>query len=755
MKPILTRSILLAAGILFLAGHPAVVRLAEGREGTPPSTAQDEADLNRIEAESRRRIEAVRSGKEEAAPRPEPRRKAQAPAAADRPALDAAARPAVQGPKRAVLYFSPTLSDKDLSNFRQRMVWEREFLEAQGYQVLEKPSSEQAVLDDIWDGVEAMSFFGHGGTDPATGGKAPTFAGLPASKWRSSMFMDAQSRLAKDRGLSAGEFQRRAEERSGNFGLSLVRNYSCDSFSNPDLARLFVKPGGLYYGASQSLLSGPTMDSMPACLRGAACACLRGVYDLTEYRVPADGEDASGQAQAPPPQARRPVSEEECAARAGHLMAVVKDWMKKTGRQAHYDAGAFFRGIAPDEAAGRVMVARHLALEDGTVKPLRSGREAAFYGKLKEKLASLPAGNKLGMDALLELGLDACSQPGGSANIQETLLTVHNVMRLLARPQQWSGPGMKGDYGHPASDPASPVLEDLRAAASSGGMSMAALFDPGHGPFQPQPGAPNAEWNAGAHYYYWIGALGRTTLGPGAVIGGLWSEMRAKSGQNAGEQGAFELGQFVCGSMFGSEAFRERDGLLSPAKAPEAPPKPAPKFRVYLFRVWPPDSPKDVSHLLYLRIEDTGKPGLFKFPDGSGGWYWRVGEASGPFTDEEGVCAVLRGYGARSVSYNLGWAPHIECPEAGPVKPPAVELPRGPLTREDDTNRGGGDFKDFDLPSPDPELCRSACAKDDRCWAYTYVKPGGQGSKARCWLKNSVQSGRKDACCVSGVRAQP
>ncbi|MBI5624214.1 MAG: PAN domain-containing protein [Elusimicrobia bacterium] len=189
-------------------------------------------------------------------------------------------------------------------------------------------------------------------------------------------------------------------------------------------------------------------------------------------------------------------------------------------------------------------------------------------------------------------------------------------------------------------------------------------------------------------------------------------------------------------------------GGVKPVVKPAA----AAKFRVYLFRIWPPDKPKEVGHVLYVRIEETGRPGLFKFPDGNGGWYWRVGEASGPHQDEESVCAVLRGYGQTSVSYNLGWAPHINCAKEGPTKAPELQQPKGQPTREEGVNRGGGDYRDLDLPSADPELCRQECAKDARCWAYTYVKPGVQGSKARCWLKSGIPSAAKDDCCVSGVR---
>ncbi len=83
--------------------------------------------------------------------------------------------------------------------------------------------------------------------------------------------------------------------------------------------------------------------------------------------------------------------------------------------------------------------------------------------------------------------------------------------------------------------------------------------------------------------------------------------------------------------------------------------------------------------------------------------------------------------------------------------PPPVVVPRGPGF-EPNTNRAGGDYRSFDLPSPTPLMCRDACLREPQCRAYTYVKPGVQSPRARCWLKGSVPPPRPDACCDSGVR---
>lgn len=54
------------------------------------------------------------------------------------------------------------------------------------------------------------------------------------------------------------------------------------------------------------------------------------------------------------------------------------------------------------------------------------------------------------------------------------------------------------------------------------------------------------------------------------------------------------------------------------------------------------------------------------------------------------------------------------------------------------TDRPGKDYKGIELAEPNPCECMKACFNDSQCRAYTYVKPGVQGEKARCWLKNEI-----------------
>lgn len=86
------------------------------------------------------------------------------------------------------------------------------------------------------------------------------------------------------------------------------------------------------------------------------------------------------------------------------------------------------------------------------------------------------------------------------------------------------------------------------------------------------------------------------------------------------------------------------------------------------------------------------------------------------------------------------------------VQGQAIQTQPAQITFEHGVDRAGGDYQNFELPEPRPELCRDACKNDGRCRAYTYVKPGVQGSKARCYLKQTVPQPNPNPCCVSGAK---
>jgi hypothetical protein len=69
------------------------------------------------------------------------------------------------------------------------------------------------------------------------------------------------------------------------------------------------------------------------------------------------------------------------------------------------------------------------------------------------------------------------------------------------------------------------------------------------------------------------------------------------------------------------------------------------------------------------------------------------------------------------------------------------------------TDRPGSDFTSFQPGSADALSCQAACYTDNRCKAWTYLKPNinGSGRNGKCWLKDSAPPARADKCCVSGV----
>ncbi|HXJ19864.1 MAG TPA: PAN domain-containing protein [Polyangia bacterium] len=91
-------------------------------------------------------------------------------------------------------------------------------------------------------------------------------------------------------------------------------------------------------------------------------------------------------------------------------------------------------------------------------------------------------------------------------------------------------------------------------------------------------------------------------------------------------------------------------------------------------------------------------------------------------------------------------------PPPPPPPPPPPQPQPQPRAFERGVNRRGMDYRNFDLPSPNPELCWNECLREPRCLAYTYVHPGVQGPAPRCWLKDGVPNPTPESCCVSGVK---
>lgn len=76
------------------------------------------------------------------------------------------------------------------------------------------------------------------------------------------------------------------------------------------------------------------------------------------------------------------------------------------------------------------------------------------------------------------------------------------------------------------------------------------------------------------------------------------------------------------------------------------------------------------------------------------------------------------------------------------------------LTAENRTDRPGLDYTNFATGSW--KECQAACGKEDRCTAWTHVRPGVQGPQGRCWLKQQkVPIPVSGPNTISGVKFKP
>jgi hypothetical protein len=67
-------------------------------------------------------------------------------------------------------------------------------------------------------------------------------------------------------------------------------------------------------------------------------------------------------------------------------------------------------------------------------------------------------------------------------------------------------------------------------------------------------------------------------------------------------------------------------------------------------------------------------------------------------------------------------------------------------------DRAGGDYRSFETaPDATGKACADACQAENRCRAWTYVRPGYLGPAARCYLKNQLKPPRRKPCCISAV----
>jgi hypothetical protein len=80
----------------------------------------------------------------------------------------------------------------------------------------------------------------------------------------------------------------------------------------------------------------------------------------------------------------------------------------------------------------------------------------------------------------------------------------------------------------------------------------------------------------------------------------------------------------------------------------------------------------------------------------------------------------------------------------------AVEMRPGPV--ENSIDRVGGDYRNFEIPaSQDVSACKQACEGENRCRAWSFVRPGYGGPTARCYLKDKITPPKRRPCCMAGV----
>ncbi|WP_342349488.1 PAN domain-containing protein [uncultured Nitrospira sp.] len=74
----------------------------------------------------------------------------------------------------------------------------------------------------------------------------------------------------------------------------------------------------------------------------------------------------------------------------------------------------------------------------------------------------------------------------------------------------------------------------------------------------------------------------------------------------------------------------------------------------------------------------------------------------------------------------------------------------GRFQLEEETDRPGDDYARYTEESPD--ACRTRCAGNENCQAFTFVKPNPGFTPGQCFLKRSEPKPATDHCCISGTR---
>ncbi|HEV3141736.1 MAG TPA: hypothetical protein VGY57_14525, partial [Vicinamibacterales bacterium] len=205
--------------------------------------------------------------------------------------------------------------------------------------------------------------------------------------------------------------------------------------------------------------------------------------------------------------------------------------------------------------------------------PIRSGSEVMLYQMIKGVLMRRKNGQTvapLTPEDILKMSMKVVCGPDGKAPISAAMLTAHNVIRALARPDKWRGgvitkddamyPIFRDILGEQSTEGSgTPSLPELMGVKPGSGFNHAeSLFEPGGKDqvFATLPGATGSSDNGGAHYYFWTGSMGyaavwtggisrpfgvnEETLSSGASSLGIIHEIETKDAQGQGERGVIE-----------------------------------------------------------------------------------------------------------------------------------------------------------------------------------------------------------------------
>ncbi len=293
----------------------------------------------------------------------------------------------------------------------------------------------------------------------------------------------------------------------------------------------------------------------------------------------------------PPPEPLPPPAAGSAEALCQDLIAMIEALAKDGGIVPVWDPERFWNRIDFAEghwsgwdpnrrSVGYWAVGKHLDTEDGGTdfdgkpfKPIRTGYEVDLYRSLKTYVTKSwlgPDGKPVPLTPakILEMALRVAKDSNGTSNVPLAMLTAHNLVRILARAEQWDGPGMPGDYGHGPNDAMWPILQDLRdrepldggtslprilngmgivkdrATGTPGSWSIDLFDSKGGKPlFSGLPGSDDTKsLNGGSHYYMWVGMIARGIMGRTMTSLGIVKEIIVKIQMGDGDRGGKEGG---------------------------------------------------------------------------------------------------------------------------------------------------------------------------------------------------------------------